>query len=99
MAECIIDLQKLGTEIRTNTVLYACSDFIIYKDKSQLYYDNCAGENISTIKCPFNTQGSEHCESGEDIVFMVSGKQLIVKHGDNLFHQQNKTEGQDAVSN
>ncbi len=78
MSECILNLDALEIESRTQTVFFATNEFILYKDKNSIVLSSCDGTELSKLKCPTGYRAFECCDFGDILVFMFAGKHISV---------------------
>lgn len=80
---CKLDLDNLVTEDRSETILYATHDNIVYRESNRIIMGSCVGEQLSEVKSPPDYAKYEFLDLGDAVLFIFNSSDVVLldKHG------------------
>ncbi|MHA2281516.1 MAG: hypothetical protein ACXAC5_11735 [Promethearchaeota archaeon] len=75
---CRLDLENLTTDDRSQTILYATHDNIVYRESNRIILGSCDEEQLSSVKAPPDYAKYEFLDLGDVILFVFNNMDVVV---------------------
>jgi hypothetical protein len=75
---CRLDLENLVTEDRSETILYATHDNIVYRESNRIIMGSCGGEHLSDVKAPPDYAKYEFLDVDDAVLFVFNNMDVAV---------------------